>query len=117
MDETPRQPREREEVVERREIVERDVAPARDPDRVVVHERTGTSSLVWAVPLLIVVALLLWYVMSRGEPTQVQLPDVSAPQIEAPTTTERIEIQLPERQAAPSQPAAPAAEPAAEPQP
>ncbi len=112
MDERPRDPNiERQEVVERREIVERD----RPVDRVTVHERRGPSPAIWLIPLLIVVALLLWYVMTRGERTQLEVPTIEAPRIESPQPDTRIEIQLPERSPAPAE--APATQPAEPPQP
>jgi hypothetical protein len=113
MEERPRDPGvERQEVIERREVVERD----RPVDRVTVHERSGgTAAWIWIVPLLLVVLLLLWYVMTRGEPTQLEVPTIQTPTVEAPRQPDtRIEIQLPER--APAQPDAPAAQPT-EPQP
>jgi hypothetical protein len=113
MDERPRDPNiERQEVVERREIVERDRTVARDPvDRVTVHESRGPRAAIWLIPLVIVVALLLWYVMSRGQPTQLEVPSIEAPRIESPQPDTRIEIELPERRTAPAAEPAPAAQP------
>lgn len=81
MDERPRDRGvEREEVVEHR-VVERDSRV----DRPVRESRpAGSSAWIWAIPLLIVVALLLWYVMSRGERTELEMPTMDAPEIEAP---------------------------------
>jgi hypothetical protein len=112
MEERPRDPGvEREEVVERREVVERDTraGPPPERDRVVVHERRGPGPAIWIIPLLIVVGLLLWYVLTRGERTQIQVPEIEAPRIEAPSPEpQRIEINLPER----TEPAQPAPQPA-----
>jgi hypothetical protein len=98
MEERPREPRvERHEVIERHETVERNG----EADTVTVHQRSSNAWL-WIVPILVVVVLLLWYVMSRGEPTQLELPDIDRPVVESPQPDRTIEIQLPERQAAPT---------------
>jgi hypothetical protein len=106
MDEIPREPRvERHEIVERHETVERNG----DPDTVTVHQRPSNAWL-WMIPLLVVVLLLLWYVLSRGESSQIELPSIERPVVESPQPDRTIEIQLPERQ--PAQQPAPSPEPA-----
>jgi hypothetical protein len=109
MDERPREPRvERHEVVERHETVERDGRA----ETVTVHQRPSNAWL-WMIPLLLIVLLLLWYVLSRGERNQIELPAIDRPVVESPQPDRRIEIQLPERQPAqqPAQQPAPSPEP------
>lgn len=106
MDEQPRQPVERQEVVERHEITEREtVPPAAEP-----RQRVGSSAWLWVIPLVLVVGFLAWFALSRGEPEQIDLPEMEAPNIEMPAPEQNIEINMPE--ATPEPAAAPEQAPA-----
>ena len=92
MDEQPRQPVERREVVERHESVERgteSTSPTPPP-------RSRAASWIWEGLVLLVVAALAWYALSRGEPQELEMPDIEAPQIEVPQDQPDIEINVPE---------------------
>jgi hypothetical protein len=118
MEDRPREPvPPRDEVVERHEVVEQRVT--RDG-----AYRGGTrpvSSWIWLVPLLIVVVLLVWYVLTRGERREgpIEVPRMETPTIERPAPEQRIEIEMPapreQQPAAPAAPAQPQETPATEP--
>jgi hypothetical protein len=78
MDEQPREPVERREVVERHETVERPAgtgAPEPAP-------RRRSYAWVWVTLLAVLIALLAWYALSRGEPQQIEMPELGTPDIE-----------------------------------
>ena len=65
MDETPREPPLAPgERIEHHEVTRR-VSPATDTS----PPRGGPGMLPWLLPLVILVLVLAWYVLSRGEPT------------------------------------------------
>ena len=106
MDEQTRPPVERQEVVERHEITEREtVSPGAEPRPV-----GRSSTWLWAIPVVLVVAFLAWFALSRGEPQQIDMPEMEAPSIEMPAPEQNIEINMPEATSEPA--AAPAQEPA-----
>lgn len=98
MTESPREPLpQREEVVERREVTERHTGPVRaEPG-----PRGPGTAWIWLVLLLFIVLGLVWYVLSRGQPQEMRLPEIEAPTIEVPQPEQRIEINVPARQEEP----------------
>lgn len=90
MDEEPRQPVERREVVEHRETVQREGAAAPpEPAR-----RRGSMAWLWVLLLVLLVGALAWYALSRGEPQQVDLPEVEAPEVDLPDDEPNIEVNV-----------------------
>lgn len=90
MDEQPRQPTEQREVVERRETVQRTTA---SPGRAAARGRRA-GVWIWVVLLVIVVGALAWYALSRGEPADIDLPEVEAPDVDLPQDEPNIEVNV-----------------------
>jgi hypothetical protein len=118
----PSQPSPPVERVERHEVVERQSGPARydSPAR-----GAAVPMWAWLIPLVLLVAVLIWFIFTRGEPRspgdminldpgasgrRAPATEVTLPRIEAPT------VQQPEVRV-PAEPAEPAAAPAAEAEP
>jgi hypothetical protein len=85
--ERPPEPRpEREEIVERHVVTEsHSVSTPR--------ERGGIWAL-WLIPLLVLVIVLVWYALTRGQPQSVTMPEVDVPAAEPSRTEQRIEIDV-----------------------
>ena len=98
MDEQPRQPVERREVVERHETIER--GPRASPAE--PAGRRSSHAWLWVVLLLAVVGGLAWYALSRGEPADLEMPEVEAPEIDIPEGEPNIEINVEEAEPAPA---------------
>ena len=95
------QPVERRQVVEREEIVERrhvSTAPGGGERR--------SYAWLWVVLLLLVVGALAAYALTRGEPADLEMPDIGAPELEAPEVSTdpepNIEIEVNEPTQAPA---------------
>jgi hypothetical protein len=118
MDERPQDPTREREIVERHEIVERDV-PARGtagaPPPAAPRAAAGTPAWLWVIPLLVVVIGLIWYVLSTGQRREgpIDLPSVEVPSVQRQAPTQRVEVGAP----APAAEAPPQAEPAPQPDP
>jgi hypothetical protein len=106
--ENPRDPH-NEEVFQRETVVERETRSEPPVDR-----RTPGTTWIWIVGLLIVVAVLIWFVLTRGEPSPVQVPEMRTPAVEPARQEIDVEIRTPsapEPAARPQQPAAPPDQP------
>lgn len=90
MDEQPRQPVEHREVVERRETVQRGTGPAAPEP----PPRRSSTAWIWILLVVLVVGALAWYALSRGEPADIDLPEVEAPDVEIPQDEPNIEVNV-----------------------
>jgi len=90
MDETPRQPAEEREVIERHETVHR--TPGADPAARAGARRS--NAWIWVLLLVLVVGALAWYALSRGEPADVDIPEVEAPDVDLPDDEPNIEVNV-----------------------
>jgi hypothetical protein len=93
MDEQPRPPVERREVIERHETVQRAGSGPAEPPPV---RRGRSMAWLWVILLLLAVGALAWYALSRGEPDALDIPEVEAPDIEVPADEPDIEINVPD---------------------
>ena len=91
MDEQPQRPVDRREVVERHETVERTTGAAPAPP--VGPGRSFTW--LWVLLTVLVVGALAWFALSRGEPADLEVPEIEAPDIEMPADEPNIEINVP----------------------
>ena len=90
MDEQPQRPAEQHETIEHRETIERRTAThAPEP-----AGRRSSMAWLWVVLLLAVVGALAWYALSRGEPADLEMPEVEAPTIEVPDPEPNIEVNV-----------------------
>lgn len=73
--------------------------------RETVHRTTGSgpaatdrgrrsSAGIWVLLLALVVAALAWYALSRGEPAEVDMPEVEAPDVDLPEDEPNIEVNV-----------------------
>lgn len=98
MNETPRDPEPLPgERIERHEVVERGPtdAPLTETRYATSPPPRATPMWIWVLPLVILVIVLVWFVLSRGEPRS-PLDSVRDVEVGAPAVQERtIEIEAP----------------------
>ena len=93
MDEQPQPPAERHETIEHRETIERRTGTSAAPAHHAAPPRRSMAWL-WVVLLLLVVGALAWFALSRGEPADLEMPTVEAPDIEVPDPEPNIEVNV-----------------------